>query len=191
MLKMKKFSWPVHFAILAATFVPAVACANDPVAPALEPARIRLFGQNGIGVRYYPNSACIGGESVSVSGGLGDAFSSFLGTASNKSIGIPATPNTEQLGAKNGVLSKAYFREYPISPDQPITITMNFQSNPGKTYMYCQRIGTTFIPEKGKDYEGALSIRDGICMQMINELRVTPEGMVLHPVASSMAKPCE
>ena len=53
-------------------------------------ARLRLFGRNGVLVEFYRNSSCIGGpgEKTTVSGGVGDAFSSFLGSAKNTAIGM-------------------------------------------------------------------------------------------------------
>lgn len=175
----------------------AVACnvalaeeVEKPVDQADKPARIRLYGQNGVNVKYYVNSSCIGGESVSVSGGIGDAFSSFLGTSSNKSIGIPPSPTSENLTARNGMLSKAYYREYEVAPGQPITITMRFQSNPGNAYKYCNTTATTFIPEKGKDYEAALEVTDNRCIQAINELQGTSEGTMVTPVIAHAALAC-
>lgn len=178
---------------LTATIL-SVACsaalAEEAATPSSEPARLRLFGQNGVNVKYYPNSACRGGESVSVSGGIGDAFSSFIGAAKNKSIGMPASPNTENQSARDGMLSKAYYREYEVTPGQPITITMHFQSNPGKRYMYCTTVATSFVPEQGKNYEGTFEIQDGICLQVVNELQNTSEGTMLKPVAVTAAEAC-
>jgi hypothetical protein len=153
-------------------------------------ARIRLFGQNGMGVKYYPNSACYGGESVTVSGGIGDAFSSFLGTASNTSIGMPETPNSGKPSARNGLFSKAFFREYKIAADQPLTLKLDFQSNPGVRYGYCKTIAGTFVPEAGKDYEISLDIKDGMCVPILNELQSTADGVILQPVPASKAEHC-
>lgn len=184
--------------------------------PALEKntARIRLFGQNAVMVKYYPNSKCAKGDSVAVSGGLGDAFSSFLGTVKSQSIGIPETPNTKNMAARDGVLSKAYFREYEIVAGQPMTIAMGFreaQAAPPAVLpvsaasgdrtanmaapsgaIYCRTIATTFVPEKGKDYEAALDIRssEGVCVQTIHEVNNTPGGVVLTPVAVARAEIC-
>ncbi|SDX21192.1 hypothetical protein SAMN04515617_10260 [Collimonas sp. OK242] len=158
--------------------------------PKSDTARIRLFGQNGMGVKYYPNSACYGGESVTVSGGIGDAFSSFLGTASNTSIGMPETPNSGKPSARNGLFSKAFFREYKIAADQPLTLKLDFQSNPGVRYGYCKTIAGTFVPEAGKDYEISLDIKDGMCVPILNELQSTADGVILQPVPASKAEHC-
>jgi hypothetical protein len=176
--------------LVIVALLPVISVANDQAVPVADSARLRLFGQNGVGVNYYRNSACQGGENVRVSGGLGDAFSSFIGTASNQSIGMPDTPNTRNQAARNGILSKAYFREYQIAAGQPITITMSFKSNPGKRSEYCKTIATTFVPEKGKDYEGALDIVNDSCMQVINELQAGPDGVTLNPVPVALAPAC-
>ncbi|MQR02577.1 hypothetical protein [Glaciimonas soli] len=163
-------------------------------------ARIRLFGQNGMGVKYYPNSACYGGDSVTVSGGFGDAFSSFLGVASNTSIGMPETPNSGKPSTRNGYFSKAFFREYKITANQPLTIKLDFQSNPSPSvsflkgqstgYLSCRTHAGTFIPEAGKDYEISLDIKNGMCIPVLNELQTTEDGLILQPVVVSKAERC-
>lgn len=153
-------------------------------------ARIRLFGQNGMGVKYYPNSACYGGNSVTVSGGVGDAFSSFLGSVSNTSIGMPETPYSGKPSARNGIFSKTFFREYKISANQPLTIKLDFQSNPGLRYNYCKTIVGTFVPEAGKDYEISLDIKGGMCVPVLSELQNTADGVILQPVVATKAERC-
>lgn len=98
----------------------ATAQAEAPAQDAATSARLRLFGQNGISVKFYRNSTCYksglfgsGGAEV-VSGGAGDAFLSLLGASSNTRIGMPDTPTTRNLSARSGVLSKAYFKEYSV-----------------------------------------------------------------------------
>ena len=201
------FRKTLSFAFLSACA--ATAFAADQPAAEQGAARLRLFGQNAVLVKYYPNSQCEGGDSVSVSGGMGDAFSSFIGTAKSQSIGMPETPNTKSLAARDGMLSKAYFREYEIAAGQPVTIAMGFRearaappavmpaggvantAAPSGT-VYCRTIVTTFVPEKGKDYEAALDIRssEGVCVQSIHEVRTTPDGIVLSPVAVARAEAC-
>lgn len=192
------------FALLSACA--ATAFAADQPAAEQGTARLRLFGQNAVMVKYYSNSKCDGGDSVSVSGGMGDAFSSFIGTAKNQSIGMPETPTTANLAARDGLMSKAYFREYEIAAGQPVTIAMGFRearaappavvpapvgAAPSGT-VSCRTIVTTFVPEKGKDYEAALDIRsrEGVCVQTINEVSAASGGVVLTPVAVARAEAC-
>ena len=195
------------FALLSACAT--LSFAADQPAAEQGTSRLRLFGQNAVMVKYYPNSKCDGGDSVTVSGGFSDAFSSFIGTAKNQSIGMPETPTTANLAARDGVMSKAYFREYEIAAGQPVTIAMGFRearaappavmptgaaatANAPVGTVYCRTIVTTFVPEKGKDYEAALDIRssEGVCVQTINEVNSTSGSVVLAPVAVARAEAC-
>lgn len=184
--------------------------AGDQPASEKDVARIRLFGQNAVMVKYYPGSKCVGGNSVSVSGGMGDAFSSFLGTAKNQSIGMPESPNTRNLAARDGIMSKAYYREYEIAAGEPVTIAMGFRearaavpmvmpgtsvnaNTPALGSVSCRTIATTFVPEKGKNYEGALDIHSSadVCVQTIHEVTNTANGVALTLVPVAKAESCE
>ncbi len=150
-------------------------------------ARIRLFGQNGMGVVYYPNSKCEGGSNgVTVSGGLGSTFSSFLGTITNESIGMPETETTKNLAKRSGLLSKAYFREYQINAGEPITVALSF--NDVGLRKKCDVLVNTFTPESGADYEGRLDVDAEICTFVMN--RVSLDGSLL-PVSLSGAPSCK
>lgn len=157
--------------------VPAVA--QDAAASRPGTARIRLFGQNGVLVDFYQNSSCVGGDAqkTRVSGGVGDAFSSLFGRAKNSSIGMKDTPNTQNLSKRDGLASKAYFREYEIPGNQPLSLRMAFQSGPG-VGVRCSNLGGTFTPEAGKDYEVALDFRPGQCVAVVQEIRQDEEGKV-------------
>lgn len=144
----------------AASFNAAVSLSD------VEAARIRLFGQNGVGVILYKNSKCEGrSESIRVSGDAASAFTSFVGAASNESLGMPETETTKNLSKRDGILSKAYFREYRIDPGKPVTIAIRFQ-DVGK---YCEPIVRTFTPEPRTDYEGRIDIDNaGFCRFSLN-----------------------
>lgn len=168
---------------------PAHAQEDDPTK--LEASRIRVFGQNGVFVKFYKNSSCAGGKALTVSGSFGSAFRSFVGASSNVSIGMPDTPNVENIAKRDGLLSKAYFREYTIVPGSPVTLTMAFQSNPSSnSYIYCKKFSATFIPEPGKDYEAALDIEPGLCIPRINEIVVRDDAVELSPVNVEAAAEC-
>jgi len=157
--------------------------------PTDETARIRLFGQNGIMVKLYRNGAHDKDDVEVVSGGLGSAFASFTRTASNQSIGMPETPNVKNLSKRDGILSKAYFREYVIKAGQPVALSMSFRSNPSGTYAYCRIIERTFVPEAGKDYEAALDIEPGFCVARINKILIQDGSVVLQPVEYKPSEP--
>jgi hypothetical protein len=142
-----------------------------------ETARLRAFGQNGVSVEFYQNSVCVGGnaQKTKVSGGAGDAFSSFIGTIKNTSLGMKETPNTENLSKRGGIASKAYFREYEIRANQPVSLSMHFGDMNGGS---CGSIGGTFTPETGKDYEIALNWRANYCLVSVQEIQQDEQGKV-------------
>lgn len=158
------------------------AAAGSPAAQAGASAnttRLRMFGQNGVMVDFYENSVCVGGNGpkTRVSGGVGDAFSSFLGRAKNTSIGMTETPTTSGLAKRDGIMSKAYFREYEIAANQPVTLSMHFQSAAGAPgSAYCANLGGTFTPEAGKEYEITLDIHPGKCTAVVNEIQKNEQG---------------
>jgi hypothetical protein len=159
----------------AATAAAASAAAAAPATT----ARVRLFGQNGVMVRFYQNSSCIGGKGpdTTVSGGAGDAFGSFLGRARNTSIGMAETPTTANLGKRDGYFSKAYFREYEIPGNQPMTLRMAFQSAAGAPgSIYCPRLGGTFTPEAGKQYEVTMEAASNQCLAVVREIQESASG---------------
>ncbi|MDR0565336.1 MAG: hypothetical protein LBG78_10445 [Azoarcus sp.] len=162
---------------------PASAISAD--IPADKAARIRLFGQNGMVVRFYRNSTCNRGRAETVSGGLGSALSSFVGVASNESIGMPETPNVKNIAERSGILSKAYFREYTVEAGQPLTVTQSYRDVSG---WYCSRASAiTFIPEAGKDYEAAFDndVRSGFCGASIKQIVTQDNEVALLPVEVS------
>ena len=141
--------------------------------------RVRLFGQNGVLVAFYQNSTCIGGNGpkTTVSGGMGDAFSSFLGRAKNTSIGMAETPTTSGLAKRDGILSKAYFRDSEIPGNQPVPLQMHFQSAAGVPgSLYCANLGGTFTPESGKEYEVMLNTHPSKCTAVVHEIQKNEQG---------------
>jgi hypothetical protein len=158
-------------------------------------ARVRLFGQNGIMVHFYQNSSCVGGKGpkTTVSGGVGDAFGSFLGRAKNTSIGMPETPTTADLGKRDGYFSKAYFREYEIPGNQPMALRMAFQSAAGAPgSKYCRAFGGTFMPEAGKQYEVTLEVAPNECLAVVREIQQTASGPAnLRDIPVAAARDCD
>jgi hypothetical protein len=158
-------------------------------------ARVRLFGQNGILVHFYQNSSCVGGKGpkTTVSGGVGDAFGSFLGRAKNTSIGMPETPTTADLGKRDGYFSKAYFREYEIPGNQPMALRMAFQSGGGAPgSKYCRAFGGTFTPEAGKQYEVTLEVAPNECLAVVREIQQNASGPAsLRDIPVAAARDCD
>lgn len=158
-------------------------------------SRLRLFGQNGATAIFYRNSKCVkpslGKEDERVSGGFSSAFSSLLGTVSNTSIGMPETDTTRNLSKSDGLLSRAYFREYEIAGNEPVTVKIGFQdvANSGTN---CKR-SAYFLPRPGKDYEASISWGKGVCDIFMKQIS-QKEGITtttLKPVDTFKAYACE
>jgi len=175
----------------SAASVAVPTASQQEAAPARTSSRVRLFGQNGVLVEFYQNSTCIGGgQKTSVSGGIGDAFSSFAGRAKNISIGMQETPNIGNLAKRDGYMSKAYFREYEIAGNQPIALKMHYRSTPGAGFV-CRNVGGTFTAEAGKDYEVAMDIHSAGCVASVQEIGQDAEGKVLmQPIKVESALVC-
>lgn len=167
-------------------------------------SRLRLFGQNGAGVVLYRDSKCIkpslGKDDERVSGGLSSAFSSMFGTVSNTSIGMPETDTTRNLSKKNGLLSKAYFREYVIASNKPITVVMGFQdvsSFYNANGVHYSRISPSckgaiqFVPHAGADYEASFSWSERGCELGMNRVSQKDGVTTLKPVKSFVASACD
>ncbi|MBR3482756.1 MAG: hypothetical protein IKH45_07760 [Neisseriaceae bacterium] len=122
-------------------------------------ARVRLYGQNG-----HPTVAWYGidcdserlrrGIKINVGGGgVGQAFSSFIGTVKSESIGIPETEISRNVGQQNGILSKAFFQEIAVPAGLPINVQSSFVIMGSAYNKRCRTKIGSFIPEAGKDYE--------------------------------------
>ena len=188
--------WTVTIGVTLAMSMAASAWA-EPAAdynPA-EQARIRLFGQNQKPTIMTSGIDCEQGkkgDKINVGGGLGDAFGSFIpfkiipifmdggglgdafgsfiGSAKNKSIGIPETETTRHLSEQNGILSKAMYKEFVIPANKPVNVqaayiglTTTATSVQEKTIAYegsCHSDTVSFVPQAGHDYE-VISLKQG------------------------------
>lgn len=194
----------------SASFAEEAAESNAPPAGGNAPtARLRMFGQNGASAVLFKGSACVksfwSGDGEKVSGGAGSAFSSFIGTVSNTSLGIAETDTTRNLSRKDGFFSKAYFREYDIPADRPSSMRMGFQDVssfyvvkevdgvPGFRYDAVSpscRGAISFTPRAGEDYEAAFVWQGKTCSLSINQV-TTKEGKTeLTPVSITPAPDC-
>ena len=124
-------------------------------------ARIRLYGQN-----QKPTLITSGierGQKSNIGGSMGDAFGSLVGSVKSHSIGIPATENSKALGSKNGILSRAFFREMAVPAGKAVNVETAFVglTNTLQTPAYtvhtnegsCTSRAASFVPEAGHDYE--------------------------------------
>jgi hypothetical protein len=154
-------------------------------------ARIRVFGNNGFAVVFYPGMACIPADrsqgGTRVSGGAGQAFKALLRIGQNESIGMPlsrraATP-------RNGVFAKEYFQEYVVPAAQPVALDMAYLGTPnspaanmplaGATVAgsaRCGPFGGVFQPQAGQDYDVYPLVGNLICMSVVERIDEHGEG---------------
>ncbi|QMT39606.1 hypothetical protein [Neisseria shayeganii] len=133
-------------------------------------ARVRLYGQNQKPARLVSGIDCEHnrrGTAVSVGRSLGDAFSSFAGTAQSSSIGIPETEISRHISERNGLMSRAVFREYVVAAGKPANVQSSYiglthsnrPANPmAESYLVmkegsCHSQLASFVPQAGRDYE--------------------------------------
>ena len=178
--------------------------ASVPAAPATSAiSRLRLFGQNGATAFLYRDSSCIRGmfsDGVEkASGGMSSAFGSLIGSVSNTSLGIPETETSKNLSRKDGIFSKAYFREYEVPADKPSSLRIGFQDvspfyvvngiNYETVSPSCSG-DITFTPRAGEDYEAAFSWEGKRCSISINQVIAKDGKTELVPVPITRAPSC-
>lgn len=129
-------------------------------------ARIRLYGQNGRPTLMLVNHQGKT-EKVTIGGGLGQAFSSMIGTKDNESIGIPESELSKNPEVLDGIISSAFFKEFIIPANSEITVNNSIMGTQhrhndtvfNRTVVFnfkgCSGQEVTFIPQAGKDYEVA------------------------------------
>ena len=165
-------------------------------------SRLRIFCQNGASAVLYRGQACVkdfwSEDGEKASGGLGSAFSSFVGRVSNTSLGIAETETSRNLSSHDGLLSKAYFREYFIPADQPSSIRLGFR-DVSPSYLPAPKVDRTafryehvnpschgavsFVPGSAKDYEVAFSWQGRTCRAAVNEVVRNGDTAELIPVS--------
>jgi len=181
----RKASYAAGLFILSFTCIGASSAQNSASpaaapsqAPAAGKARLRVFGQNGINTHLYQNSVCVGKGTKTTVGGLDKAFfSSLFGRPANKSIGMRETPNTRNIAKRDKLGSKAYFQEFELAANEPVSISMHFQSvelNAG-----CKLVGGTFTPVAGKEYELEVDVTRPQCVAVVQEIAQNSQGEVV------------
>jgi len=130
---------------------------------------------------------------VNVGGGLGDAFGSFLRMSKNESIGMAETESTRNLASRDGILSKAFYREFVIPAGKQVEVRnafiglTNVGSNPATGRTTVQRQGNCasdtvfFTPQAGKDYEVGF-IDAKTCTAMVFEVQTIGGETTLVPI---------
>lgn len=166
---------------------------QEPMVNVERPARVRLFGQNGVGLTLYTNARCEDGydEEIEASGAVSDYFKALVRKKrQNESIGIPETDNTRNLASRDKLWASPYYTEYPLVPGQPVSVRANVANGSGWSCNRGRGIHVAFVPEPGVDYEGEM-IRDfagGSCGIAIR--RVAGDGSVSAVRAGPVAAKC-
>ncbi|WP_432719680.1 hypothetical protein R0381_000182 [Jeongeupia wiesaeckerbachi] len=157
-----------HIALLAAGLL-LQACSSAPTLDTAERdkynpetnARMRLYGNNGGSIRLYPGKDCNTATKADVVNGSGSHFESFksmLGDHQIKSIGMPDSEHSKNLGYGETITEKL------IPAGVPMTVVMHFGSPNG----YCFPPPAAFTPQPGKDYEAFLHIENKRCYLKID-----------------------
>ena len=128
-------------------------------------ARVRLYGQNQKPAYLISGIDCENqkhGIKVGTVGSLGDAFGSLVGTAKSQSLGIPETEHSRNVVKMNGVLSRAFFREYIVPADKAANVQAAYiglttvSKTPTTVSILtegsCNKMAS-FVPKAGHDYE--------------------------------------
>lgn len=136
-------------------------------------ARLRIFGNNGIGIVVYQNiNGCpyAADNGLRVSGKIQQSINAFLAQQDNLSIGMPISDRVKN--PYQSIFGNDFFTELVV-PAKPITIQATFTS---ADQSYCKPITVTLFPEAGKDYETVLNIDkiDRYCQLKI--LRIDNDG---------------
>lgn len=158
-------------------------------------ARIRFFGQAVLGLRFYRNSTCFGNGRAEVASetGLGGAF----GNKENITLGMPVTLNVVNLKERDGILAKAFYREYAINAGEPLAIHASYAETTGPGFgnsgvsRGCRDFGASFVPENGQDYEVTLDLSQQVCQLSIAKITQVHDEVVLAPVVAEGAGECE
>jgi hypothetical protein len=184
-------------AVLACVGLSSTAFADDDVV--VNPnnqARVRFFGQAVLGLEFYRNNTCFGGDSETASStGFGGAF----GSKKNIELGIPHTPNVANLKERNGILAKAFYREYAVTAGEPMAIEASYAEATGgglwgkkQGLSGCKGFGGSFVPVKGADYEVTLDVGGSSCKLVVSKIDVAKNTtVVLSPVALKPASECK
>ncbi|WP_313495485.1 hypothetical protein [Stenotrophomonas sp.] len=169
------------------------AAPQEPAAAVERPARIRLFGQNGVGLTMYTNALCEKqyDEEIEASGSIGHYFKAMVRKKpENISIGMPETDDTRNLATRDKLWASPYYSEHPLVPGQPVRLQANIANGSGWTCNRGRGIEISFVPEPGMDYEGDM-IRDfegGHCGIALRQ--VAADGTVTPLVGRLMPPKC-
>lgn len=165
-----------------------------------ESARIRLFGHDdspSIIVVQTGRRSGQGAVKVKVGGrSLADKLRAMRGAIQNKSIGMAKSENTRNLKHRNGMFSRACYREFVAPGGRPLQVENAFlgaassaMAFAGVQFIFEPRGGfsdtVSFVPQAGKDYE-VMTYRHGdTCSVMVYEIQQLADEIRLVPIPVS------
>lgn len=156
-----------------------------------ETAKIRLYGQNGLPsiLTYKINEKEI---EHNVGGTFSDAFKSLSFTVDNESLGIPETEGSKFVKNKNGILSKAFYREIKVPANIDVKVknaliplTNSYTHAHGKYITLYNHTGRscensiTFKPLPDRNYEIISLQTEGKCLVLPLEILDNGETVVV------------
>jgi hypothetical protein len=150
-------------------------------------ARIRFFGQAAIAIKFFKNQSCYGGRGIQASKtNLGAMF----GNSKSITLGMPDTPTVASLKSRDGILFNAFYREYAVKANEPLTIYAAYAETTGRTGISCPPFSAVFNPEAGKDYEVTVDVGGPSCVFQIKQIAVKDAAVQLLPVLFKQANKC-
>ena len=87
------------------------------------------------------------------------------------------TPNTRTMAKRDKLGSKAYFQEFEFAANEPVSVSMHFQSV--ELSAGCKLVGGTFMPVAGKEYELELDVTRPQCVAVVQEIAKNSQGEVV------------
>lgn len=150
-------------------------------------ARVRFFGQAAIAIKFFKNQTCYGGRGIQASK---TNFGAMFENTKSISLGMPETPTTANLKSRDGILFDAFYREYAVRADDPLTIYAAYAETTGRTGISCPPFAAVFKPEAGKDYEVTVDIGNAACLFQIKRIDLKDAAVQLQPVLFTEAKKC-
>lgn len=191
--------------ILGTVLLCAMGCngarAEDVVEAKGGQARVRFFGQAAIAIQFHKNQTCIGKRGIAVSK---TNMGALLGSSKSISLGMPETPNVASLKSRDGILMPAFYREYAVRANQPITVVAQYYETTGDSRIAlgnitltrpgisrgCSKIGASFTPEDGKDYEVTVETGSPACALTVTQIQTKEAALELTPVAVTEVLQC-
>lgn len=162
-------------------------------------ARMRVYGNNGFGVVYWPGKACRprgGAGGVRASGAMGQSLGAFLGATKDTRIGMPESNRSRHRD--NGILAREFFTEYVVAGGEPVAFEMSFADAPayappnggyGAGTMSCRAFSGSFLPQAGQDYEVYMRVAGRGCQMNVGHIdergELVPEPITPAPICEA------